>query len=162
METFIHQLLDVVEKLLKENRSLYRESERHKQALIDGDISKIESSVQNMGKHVTYIANLEEQRQRLSHQFAEWFGIPPEEITASFLIERIDEKSAKRLEKLTHELQSVIVDLAQSNERNRMLLQTSLQYLNKTIDLVASVTSQDSYGPKKTAQVGVRLFDVQA
>jgi hypothetical protein len=162
MRALMAQLMGVVEALVEEHRRLLEFCRKHTKALVAGDVAAIESTVQRMDAAVANIGDLEQKRQQVTNAIATAIGIPSTELTVSRLEPFLTEEESYRLKAGAEQLSVLLRDLEETNELNRSLVNQSLNYLAKTMQLVASALERDVYGPGAVRKPGGHMFDVQA
>lgn len=162
MRTSIAKLAKNVQQLLEAHRLLLAFCGEHKDSLIKGEVAEIETTVAKIESVSKRIHELEAERVTIAQEVAGELGVSADEITLSALEPMLSEAEREHFSTAAKELQELMAQLAQVNVQNRGLLEQSMSYLTKTVQLVASALEQDVYGPGASRRQGGHLFNVQA
>lgn len=161
----VEQLIQTVELLLAEHEKLLQIEEDKKQALIEGDITKLQEIVNEEVQYVHKLEKLEEQRMKLGERIARVKGIQLEELTTSRLASlETDPERVAKINLLTGRFVKVIGELRASNELNGRLIRQSLDLVQRSIDLMTDQVDNGTYTDKGDAGSALghrRVFDTQ-
>lgn len=163
----IGQLIETVEQLLHEHEDFLEVAERKKRALIDGDMKKLQEIVNEEIRFVRRVEKLEEERLKYGQRVAEAHGLKLEELTASKLASLVsDPERAAKINLLTGRFVKVMEELRAANDLNGRLIRQSLELVQRSVDLMASVPDAGTYTDKgdsgQAAGEPRRFFDTQA
>jgi tetrahydromethanopterin S-methyltransferase subunit G len=162
MKTLIEKLVQIMTRLVDEHRGLLSDSEAHQRALVKGDTANIGSKADAISKRVERIYQIEQQRQKITQDIGHLLGVPEEQVNISFLMQHVEPQEKLRIEQHSAKLEKVIVELVRVNDQNRNLVEQSMRYLHKTVELVAGSVNQEGYGNGTKPAAGGHLFNVQA
>lgn len=160
--TLVERLVQIMAQLVDEHRGLLRDGEAHQRALVAGDIETIHSQVDVVSTRVDKIYQIEQQRRQLATEFGDLFGVEAQEVNISFLAQHLDAREMEKLHLYSTELGDIMLQLVRENAHHRALVEQSMRYLHKSVELVADAMNQDVYGTGAKPAGGGHLFNVQA
>lgn len=160
--TLVERLVQIMAQLVDEHRGLLRDGEAHQRALVAGDIETINLKIDDVSKRVEKIYQIEQQRREVATEIGNLFGIEAKEVNISCLALHLDAGEMEKLHRLSSELGELMLQLVRENAHHRALIEQSMRYLHKTVQLVADAMNQDAYGTGSKPSAGGHLFNIQA
>lgn len=128
-------------------------AERKKQQIINNNLDEIKK-LNLEEQNVFYnIVDLEGEREKIVKNIAKNLGKDPKQLTITEIITVltnsemvVDKKIISKLQDLKEELNRVIDDIKKINDLNKMLINSSLEYIDFSINLFMGSTDQGIYG----------------
>lgn len=139
-------------EVLQDELDLYKEIEsiadKKTDILVDGDIDLLQEITKIEQDIIVKLGKLEDERVNLIEELSEDLKIDIDKITAKYLIEHIsDTKSKKRLSNIYDKMKQVLIKIDDKNKTNANLIESALEYINFSIDLLTDVGSNETnYG----------------
>lgn len=160
----IAPLLNKLQDLLKAHETLLLISDEKTDVLIEGNMEAFQKILLSEKKAVKELSRAENERQKVSTQYASDYKLTEEEVTVTSLIERLtgsDEQ--QQLEDITTKLVNCITELKRKEEMNRVLIQQSMQFVQFSLDVMNPNIEKMNYGHKSKNSNNARsTFDSQA
>ena len=146
----------IISTLEKENK-IYREllslSNEKKDYILEGKVKEIDKIVQIESSLIIEISKLEKVREATVQALAEGYGLPQENLTVSYISEKIKDPRSKILAEITDSISKTLVDLKEINDTNGKLLEQSLEYINFSVNLInSSLEPQNGVYEAKTGE----------
>lgn len=160
----IAPLLNKLQDLLKAHETLLLISDEKTDVLIEGNMEAFQKILLSEKKAVKELSRAENERQKVSTQYASDYKLTEEEVTVTSLIERLtDSDEHKHLEDITTKLVNCITELKRKEEMNRVLIQQSMQFVQFSLDVMNPNIEKMNYGNKSKNSNNARsTFDSQA
>jgi hypothetical protein len=158
-------LLNVLEKMVKLQKSLYQIALKKTDILKADDIEALGQLMKDELKHIKAIEMVNGERERIQRQLANELSLPPTNITISELLKSSILKDKESLKRLQTELVEQTQSLKEINEFNQQLLQQSLNFVNLNLDLVLGQQELDNYTDNSSNEeesTSRSLFDSKA
>jgi hypothetical protein len=138
-------LLNILEKMVKLQKSLYQIALKKTDILKADDIEALGQLMKDELKHIKAIEMVNGERERIQRQLANELSLPPTNITISELLKSSILKDKEGLKRLQTELVEQTQSLKEINEFNQQLLQQSLNFVNLNLDLVLGQQESGNY-----------------
>lgn len=161
MEKYSSGLLDI----LKNQKNLYRQllslSLEKRSVLIKGNIAELERITKEEETLIIQVGRLEEQRQALHNALANHFALSPVELSISRLIDRIEEPLKTRFAAVFDDINEIIGQIVEANNNNTDLINSSLEYVNFSLNLLTNNSVTPSYTEEELEkrQAAAKIFD---
>ena len=145
MAGMINQLVDVMNDQAERYNELLGLSLEEKDLLVKNDIEGIQKITNLKNLVITQNNRLERKRISLVKDIAEVLGhSSQEELSLAELIELVGEQpEAEQLTEIGKRLREILEKLQESNNLNKQLLESSLDYVNYTLNMIQSSISPD-------------------
>jgi FlgN protein len=158
-------LLNVLEKMVKLQKSLYQIALKKTDILKADDIEALGQLMKDELKHIKAIEMVNGERERIQRQLAIELSLSPANITISELLKSSILKDKEGLKRLQTELVEQTQSLKEINEFNQQLLQQSLNFVNLNLDLVLGQQELGNYTDNSSDEeegTSRSLFDSKA
>jgi len=161
VEKYSSGLLDI----LKNQKNLYRQllslSLEKRSVLIKGNIAELERITKEEETLIIQVGRLEEQRQALHNALANHFALSPVELSISRLIDRIEEPLKTRFAAVFDDINEIIGQIVEANNNNTDLINSSLEYVNFSLNLLTNNSVTPSYTEEELEkrQAAAKIFD---
>lgn len=148
----INELINVLNQENRVYDSILKISKSKTNVIVEGKVSELENMVKLEQSLVLQMGRLENMREKIAEQIAEQLNLKPSEITISELLKHLESGKGQELKICQEVLGTTIKELKDTNDLNSKLIRNSLDFINFSINLVASVdTGTNNYG--NTGQV---------
>ncbi|MGG1401157.1 flagellar protein FlgN [Bacillus salipaludis] len=147
----LKNLIQTLKALIDAHSRLLELAKEKRNVLIEGDVLKLQSLIPHENSCVEEIQSLELQRKRLVQDYLNQKQLPLQSLTFEELIKMVDDQavqSAGRI--LTKQLRILIQEISNLNESNQQLIQTSLSYVQYSIEMLVRKEPAIGYGPRAT------------
>ena len=150
----VDELTVVVEQEVRAFQSLYDALQQQQVSILQGDVVSVSQSNEEVETIVARTKRLEEERWGKSHDLSRCLDMDAD-LTLSQILPHVERRYALRLEELKQMLEALSQKIKTTNERNRYLLQHSLQFVNNCMRiLVGGRENEIAYG--KTGKVAMK------
>lgn len=152
LTAIIAREIEAFDKLLKTLHDKQR-------AIVEGEIDRLNSSVEEEGELASATKALEVERMDRSRKLAKKLSMENLNPKLSEIIERVEEKYAQRLRGQRDLLKSLIGKVQILNQNNQFLLNYSLNYIEKSMEILltenkpANIYRKDGKVEKKVRKV---------
>lgn len=155
----INELINVLDQENRVYDSILKISKSKTNIIVEGKVSELENIVKLEQSLVLQMGRLEDMREKLVEKVAAQLNVKPADITISELMKHIKSDQAHKLKACQDTLNTTISELKNANDLNSKLIKNSLDFINFSINLVATVdagsnnyghTGQVNDGKKKT------------
>ncbi|MCL6594146.1 MAG: flagellar protein FlgN [Alicyclobacillus sp.] len=156
MRDALDRLVTLVDKLLAEHKRLLALCLRQREALVQRDAQLLCQVVAEMETVVHAIERLEAERMDTVRHWAGVLGVDPAAVTLASLAGHLDAERFGRVSAAGAQLRAVMEDIRCVNEGNHALVEQGLQFIRKTLALLANAAAAGpGYGPRlaRTGQV---------
>lgn|GEM_PF-5809347 len=160
-ELEVKRLLRLMNQLLAQYRYVLAASRLNKDGLVENDVQKMEQALADVTEHLDVIHQLESERQGLSEDMAAEARMDVAELTVPYLLTVLPPLQAQQLEKAAGELRVIFEEIAGLNRLNAELVNQSIHFFKKTLDIVTLALNSSNYGSKPANRASGRLFDTQ-
>lgn len=140
-------LVRYLDFMTEEHRKLLKLAEYQRQALINGDSTRLQDLITQIEDAAKTVTDTELQRIAATEALAEELGLNGPEVTVSDFVAALDVESGERLTCSSERLKLAARELSEANERNAMLTRFSIQYTETIFTMVAGAQRNESYGP---------------
>ncbi|MBL4952937.1 flagellar protein FlgN [Neobacillus sp. OS1-32] len=152
MDSFNH-VIQTLEAMNTAHGQLLELANEKRNLLVDGNIQGLQNLIQLESKCADEIERLELQRQSEVQAFMTQSGLTGDSYTLEELINAVDDADRKiQLQSIAQELRCKIKTIAELNESNQQLIQTSLSFIQYSVGLLVKNEPAIGYGPKATKQ----------
>jgi flagellar biosynthesis/type III secretory pathway chaperone len=148
MNSELQPLYDSMIAILRRESDVYQEmcalfsSER--EILVRSDTEELYENNSRKETCVLKAKMLNEVRVKLVEKIANVFGVDEQEITVSTLISRGNSRQKKELLECRSTLHALVQNAHELNERNKVLLGSSISYVRKSIEFINQLLSPPS------------------
>jgi FlgN protein len=139
------QLLQLLEKMVKLQKSLYQLSLKKTDLLKNDDIEALTELMKNELSHIKAMESFNLQREDLQRNLAFDLGIPFQNLTISGFFQAEGLKEKELLKELQGQLIDITTKLKQQNEFNQELLSQSLNFVNLNLDIMTGQQDSGNY-----------------
>ena len=158
MAGMITQLVEIMTEQLERYNELLGLTLEEKDILINNEIEELQKLTNLKNIVVTQNNRLEKKRIALVEDIAEVMGHTEKDIDLAKLVEIVsDQPEAEQLSEIGKALKETLHKLKEANELNKHLLESSIEYLEYSINMVRSSTNPE---PLEFPDRGTRGGDV--
>ncbi len=161
MKTVLNELIE----LIRANRDIYsnllRLSQLKKEALVNANVKELDNIVSAEELIIIHLGEIERKRQNAVKKLAQFQCVDENCIDIDYIIELIEPEQKKELEDMKDELRGLLDDVSKNNEVNSKLIETQLNYIYMTFELLAGADKADDYnrqGTFNTDRVPANVF----
>lgn len=144
-------LIDILQKVLKEEILVYREllsiMNEKTDVLIDGNIEKLDKMTTHENNIINKLNEFENLRNKVIFNIQHRRGIK-EELDISMLLKLLDDEDGMELSNLRDEFLEVLSQIKEKNILNSSLIKDSLDYVNLNINMMTENEDEITYGNK--------------
>jgi len=143
MNADVHTLYDSLIAALREEIEVFRELHgalvREKEILAGASVDDLYANNADKERSILKAGMLEETRAALMKKIAAALGLDRRGIPLSALLPHGDETQKEALKECRTVLRSLVTDIQELNESNKMLLDDSLFYVRKSVDFLGQL-----------------------
>jgi len=165
MASLMEELIDTLKKQRHNYEELLILSEEKKSIIIKNDISTLQKVSAAENTIIGRNQRLENEREKCVKNIAIVLNTKSEELTITKIAELIkNQKEHDELIAIRDELKAILEELKTKNERNKLLIDSSLDYINFSVNIVRSGGAGEfSQYPKSSEPVdnGKNFFDAK-
>jgi flagellar biosynthesis/type III secretory pathway chaperone len=136
MEHILEELIAIIGNEIDAFNDLLNTLHEKQRAIVEGEISRLNKHVQNETRLANETRSLEVERIERSKQLAEELDIESLNPKLSEIIEKVEEKYAQRLSEQRELLISLVQKVRNLNESNQFLLNYSLKFIEKNMEML--------------------------
>jgi flagellar biosynthesis/type III secretory pathway chaperone len=140
-----NQLLQLLEKMITLQKSLYQLSLKKADMLKNDDIDALSQLIKNELSHIKAMEAFDQKREDLQRNLAFDLGISSQNLTISDFLNQERVQKKERLKELQLELMGTTENLKKQNEFNQELLTQSLNFVNLNLDLFTGQQDSGNY-----------------
>jgi flagellar biosynthesis/type III secretory pathway chaperone len=140
-----NQLLQLLEKMITLQKSLYQLSLKKADMLKNDDIDALSQLIKNELSHIKAMEAFDQKREDLQRNLAFDLGISSQNLTISDFLNQERVQKKERLKELQLELMGTTEYLKKQNEFNQELLTQSLNFVNLNLDLFTGQQDSGNY-----------------
>lgn len=137
----IDKLIDILEQENRIYSDILNISKNKTDIIVKGKVSDLENIVKLEQSYVIRIDKLENERQETVEKLARELELDEEDINISGIIKKLDRENAQRLNACRESIMHTLEELKSLNELNSKLIKNSLEYIDFSINLLASADS---------------------
>ncbi|HHV59489.1 MAG TPA: flagellar protein FlgN [Clostridiaceae bacterium] len=145
IERIINSLAEILEEEFKVYSGLLEIAKKKKQIIVDGKVKELEQLVKVEQTCIIHAGKLERQREDIVAELCKEMGIDCNDATISGISNKIGREYSEKLEKGRQNLIKTIESLKTENALNARLIKNSLDYIDFSLNLMASLGSDGSY-----------------
>lgn len=138
----IETFCSVCEKQFFIYKNLHEKLLSEREALASADKDRIKEAIVEKESVLVALADLNKIRVQATQFLAATFDCPIEDVSFSFLIERISDKNAVRLMKLQSPYQQLAADIAELNYKNALLTEKMYYHADGRMNLMRSLLNR--------------------
>jgi len=134
MEKIIEELIAIIAKEIEAFNKLLATLHEKQRAIVEGEIDRLNKTVQDESKLADKTKELEANRIERSQELALELSLDNLNPKLSEIIEKVEEKYAQRLSEQRELLRSLIEKIQNLNKNNQYLLNYSLKFIEKSME----------------------------
>lgn len=159
----IDELIDILNKEAAIYEGVLKLSKSKTDTIVAGKVSELEGITRLEQSMIMQMGKLEAQREKLVGELSVQLKVAAEDITISSLERLLGEEQSKRLKACHRSLDKALKELSGANKLNSKLIKNSLDYIDFSINLLASASSGNMYGNAGQASDSKKrnFFDVK-
>ena len=138
MERIIEELIGVIAKEIDAFDELLKTLREKQRAVVEGAVERLNKSVEEEGKLTSQTKVLEAERIERTKKLARELDMENANPKLSEIVEKVEEKYAQRLAEQRELLRSVVQNIQNINKSNQYLLNYSLDYIEKSMQILLS------------------------
>ena len=143
----INELINILEQEARVYEAVFKLSKNKTSVIVEGKVSELENMVKLEQSLVIQIGRLENLRESVAGALAEKLGMKNTELTLSELAKHLKGEQGNKLTEVQSRISGTLDELKGSNELNSRLIKNSLDFINFSINMIASVdTGTNNYG----------------
>ena len=141
MASLMQNLLEVLEKEEETYEGLVKLEYEKKEILIKGDVPALEKMTDREQDVSSVLRNLEIRREKIMDDMSVVLGKDKSELTIKYMIEILEKQPDEqaRLGELREKLRSILDEMSQINDLNRMLTEQALELVEYDLNLFKSM-----------------------
>ena len=139
MEQLLNKLFGLLEHATELYQSLFNVVHKEKDAVVGLNLQQLNEACKTKDNLLLKLRILEEQREQLMDKLAVDLNCEPHEISLTQLSNMVNEPHAGRLRAASTRLLSLIQELQEANQQNKMLLSHSLELVQGSYNLLNNV-----------------------
>ena len=156
MEAILEELTAVMSKEIEAFNELLATLHEKQRAIVEGEIEQLNKSVQDEGKLARETRALEEERVERTRALAKKLDIKNLNPRLSEIIQKVEKQYARRLQEQRDLLRSLVQKIHNLNQSNQFLLNYSLKFIEKTMEILLNGSDRASMY-KKDGKLGKSL-----
>ncbi|MDL2273049.1 flagellar protein FlgN [Oscillospiraceae bacterium OttesenSCG-928-G22] len=149
-EPMVNGLITKLVELLSRERDLYREilelSKKKQDVVASGNIEELDEVVKKEQLLLVRLGDLERKRKGAIEEIAAAISKAPDDLVLSDLLPHCSAEQKAEIETVQSELQETLREQIELNEINHKLINSKLQYINFTIDMMSGGQATNNYG----------------
>jgi flagellar biosynthesis/type III secretory pathway chaperone len=150
MDSF-NKVIQTLETMNTAHARMLELANEKRDLLVEGNIQGLQHLIQLESKCADEIERLEQQRLREVQAFMMQSGLAGDSYTLEDLIKAVDDADRKsQLQSIAQALRSKIKAIAELNESNQQLIQTSISFIQYSVGLLVKNEPAIGYGPNAT------------
>ncbi len=159
----IDELIDILNKETAIYEGVLKLSRSKTDTIVAGKVSELEGITRLEQSMIMQMGKLEAQREKLVGELSVQMKVAAEDITISSLEKLLGEEQSERLKACHRSLDRALKELSGANKLNSKLIKNSLDYIDFSINLLASASSGNMYGNAGQASDSKKrnFFDVK-
>ncbi|HHW49619.1 MAG TPA: flagellar protein FlgN [Clostridiaceae bacterium] len=139
--SLIDKLIDILEQENEIYTDILNMSKNKTDIIVKGKISELENIVKLEQSYIARIGKLENEREEIVEKIARQLVLDKDDINISGIIKKLDQENAARLKTCRESIMLTLKELKSVNELNSNLTKNSLEYIDFSINLLASIDS---------------------
>ncbi|MDP4153137.1 MAG: flagellar protein FlgN [Bacillota bacterium] len=148
-------LTDIVE-LLETHKGLYDNllqlSLSKREALINSKVEEVDNIVSAEQLLIIRIGEIENKRKKAIHELATQLDIDDEKVTFDFVLGLLDEAEKHKFAEIKKSLSGTLNDLYKYNKINTKLIETQLNYISFSYELITGLKQNTAYNRAGTVK----------
>lgn len=156
MDDIIEDLIAIIQREVDAFNELLDTLREKQQAIVEGEVSRLNSSVQNETRVTSETKHLEAERIERSRELAKELNMPRQvgaNPKLSEIIDAVEEKYAERLREQRELLRSLIQKVQYVNKSNQFLLDYSIKFVEQNIELLLGTAEKGKSVYEKDGKV---------
>jgi len=139
--SLIDKLVDILEQENKMYADILNVSKNKTNIVIKSKVSDLENIVRLEQSFIVQIGKLESIREEIVEKLAEELELDEKNINISGIVKKLDQENAGKLKACQEKITRTLNELKSVNELNSKLIKNSLEYIDFSINLLASIDS---------------------
>ena len=152
----MQRYIDALEQIIRSESGLHAKlleaAEAKRQAVINGDVAVMESTLETEYDLVEQVEAQEKTRIQLVEKMAGFLEIADRPVTMDMLLGKLPEKNTESLREARQELRSLLGRLRIRTRQNAELLKASMEHVNAFMELIAHAGEVRTYSRKGMLQ----------
>jgi len=136
MNEIIEELIAVIAKEIEAFEELLKTLREKQRAIVEGEVQKLNNSVENEVRLARETKHLEVERIEQSQRIAEKLALENITPKLSEIIENVEHSYAQRLTEQRQLLRDRVSEIQILNKKNQYLLNYSLSFIEQTMDML--------------------------
>lgn len=153
MKTVLNDLMELIRAHRDIYSNLLRLSQLKKEALISANVKELENIINAEELIIIHLGEVERKRQNSVRELAKLTGIDEDSIDIDYIVKLMDSEQKTELEEIKEELKNVLDDVSKNNEINSKLIETQLNYIDLTFELIAGADKSEDYNRQGTHNI---------
>jgi len=134
-EKHVRNLMSIISKEFEHYKRIYELVKKEQSVLVNTDIDGLEKNLIEQQTVMSLINKLEDKRLQELEVIGIYLGESPENLKIALIARRVDGDLAKELTTLETKFKSVIQEILNLNKSNKFLINRSMQFLDKNIQV---------------------------
>ncbi|NMD69080.1 flagellar protein FlgN [Bacillus sp. DNRA2] len=145
----LKKLIDILDSMVDAHKHLLELTQEKRAILIGGDLQNLMQITHRENSIASEIEKLEIQRKQFVEEYLTTKGYTGTSFTLEEIIKRLNEASIEAtLTTIGKQLRSIVQEISTVNKGNQQLIETSLAFLQYSINLLVPKDAPVGYGPK--------------
>lgn len=160
----VSTLFDVLDGQFQIYKDLLDISKNKTEVIKEGKVNELASITKVEQSLIFKMGDLEDQLEKVVKGLKSELSITDEKITISSIIKHLDDGPKQKLESKTKEIVGVVEEFNHINKLNSKLIQSSLDYIDFSINLYSNVNSDSSGSYEQSGDVRgnkTSFFDIK-
>ncbi len=145
MEAIVEELIEIIASEIEAFNSLLKTLHEKQRAIVEGEIDKLNASVESETELASQTKSLEAERMDRSRKLARQLDMENLNPRLSEIIDKVEKRYAQRLQEQRDLLRNLIERIQIMNKNNQFLLNHSLKFIEKSMELLLSPDATNVY-----------------
>jgi flagellar biosynthesis/type III secretory pathway chaperone len=162
LQELVKELLEILDAEKNIYDGLLNTSKDKTKIIVEGKVDELDKITKMEQSAMLQMSKLEDKREKIINRMASITGEKAESLTVSKLIDYVDNEDGIKLRSMKDGITKVLTELKELNALNSKLIENSLEYINFSLNLFASVGVEDNnynMGAEKLSNKGKNFLD---
>ena len=152
LEKHVHALSVIIEKEYEQYKRVFDLVRQEQKILVNADIDALEGNLREQQEIIRTINKLEAKRLREIEVIGVYLGVVPEKLKISNIAQNTPGELSRNLTDIERKFKSVLQEILKINKSNKFLINSSLQFIDKNIQVFfGTVEDKGLYSPENAA-----------
>lgn len=152
LEKHVQALSAIIEKEYEQYKRVFDLVRQEQKILVNADIDALEGNLREQQAIICTINKLEVKRLREIEIIGVYLGVAPEKLKISNIAQNTPGELSRNLTDIERKFKSVLQEILKINKSNKFLINNSLQFIDKNIQVFfGTVEDKGLYSPENAA-----------